>query len=550
MPSSGKPWKRLATLRIIDIAQRDVYLCSEMQADSQAPHMFSDRSVTVLEIVRRIHSEKNFDELLNIMAAEAAKLVDAERATIFLLDADRRQMWAKIALGTSEVIRFDEGKGIAGAVMKTGKTMIVDDAYNSPLFYPEVDSTTGFRTRNILCVPISDFKREVIGVFQVLNKRDGKFSPEDARFVEDLASQAAVALGNARQLTELQIQHNQLVEENQTLRRAVEERFSTRSILGTTKLIDGIRSLIDKVAATDVSVLITGENGTGKELAAQAIHFGGSRGKKPFVAVNCAALPESLVEAELFGIEKGVATGVERRMGRIESASGGTLFLDEIGDLSLTAQAKLLRVLQEREVEWVGGRKPVPVDVRLIAATNKDLAAEIEANRFRQDLFYRINTVHVIMPSLREMRGDIPFIATHFLHTYASELGGRAQSFAADAMRALVGYDWPGNVRELQNQVKRAVVLCTGEQIELDDLPESIRDGRLVVSDAASSAGGAGELRKPLKDRVTVLEIQMVRQAMSEAGGDRRRAAKILGLSHQGLINKIKRYGEVVPISV
>ncbi len=469
-------------------------------------------------------------------------MVDAERATIFLLDDDKGELWAKVALGTSEVIRFDSRLGIAGAVIKTGKTMTVEDAYNSPLFYPAIDSLTGFRTRNILCVPIRNYKGDVVRVFQVLNKRDGRFSNEDDQFVEALASQAAVALGNARQLMELEEKQKELVKENQSLRHEVAERFSSRNILGTTKRVDDIRSLIDKVSATGISVLITGENGTGKELAARAIHYGGPRRDKPFVAVNCAALPESLLEAELFGIEKGVATGVERRVGRIESASGGTLFLDEIGDLSMSAQAKLLRVLQEREVEWVGGRKPVPVNIRLVAATNKELSGEIEAGRFRQDLFFRLNIVHLKMASLREIRGDIALLATHFLQKYGPELGSRTKGFSTEAIKALISYEWPGNVRELENEVRRALVLSAEEHVQVDDLSEAIRENNPSLLPAERDSVSA-DTRKLLKDRVATLEIQMIRETLSEAEGDRRKASKLLGLSHQGLINKVKRYG-------
>ena len=514
-----------------------------MKADFHAPHAIIDRFVTLLDICQRINSEKNFDELLNIMAIEAAKLIDAERATIFLLDSGKGELWAKVALGTSEVIRFDSRLGIAGAVMKTGKTMIVEDAYNSPLFYPAIDTMTGFRTRNILCVPIRNYRSEMIGVFQVLNKRDDRFLSEDEQFAEALASQAAVALENARQLMDLEEKQKELIEENETLRKEVEERFSARNILGSARRIDEIRQLIDRVSATTVSVLITGENGTGKELAARAIHYGGPRGPQSFVAVNCAALPEALIESELFGIEKGVATGVERRVGRIESASGGTLFLDEIGDLSLTAQAKLLRALQEKEVEWVGGRKPVPVDIRLVAATNKDLKEEIEAGRFRQDLYFRLNVVHLDMPSLKEIRGDIPLLATHFMRLYGPELASAAKGFAPEAMQALSLYEWPGNVRELENEVKRVLVLSSGDLIQIDDLSDPIREEKLSSGlEGVPPATGTGA-GKPLKERVTALEIQMIRGAMSQTDGDRRRSAKLLGLSHQGLINKLKRYG-------
>ncbi|HLH32156.1 MAG TPA: sigma-54-dependent Fis family transcriptional regulator, partial [Terriglobia bacterium] len=421
--------------------------------------------------------------------------------------------------------------------------LVVEDAYKSPLFYPSIDSITGYHTRNILSVPLRTPKQDIIGVFQVLNKREGKFTTEDEHFVQALANQAAIALENAQALTELENRQQALIEENESLRKEVEERFTSKSILGTSSKINDIRTIIDKTAETSVSVLITGENGTGKELSARAVHYTSARRAKPFVAVNCAALPEPLVESELFGIEKGVATGVERRVGRIESANGGTLFLDEIGDLSLTAQAKLLRVLQEREVEWVGGRRPVPVDIRLIAATNKDLKEEIRQNRFRQDLFFRLNVIHIRMPALREIRTDIPLLAVHFLRKYTKEIGRDIQSFSQDALKALTMYHWPGNVRELENEVKRSMVLANTREIQVQDLSESILEERLMVPEAAEPGKKSTGEKQSLKNRVTNLEIQMIRDAMTQTENDRRRAAKMLGLSHQGLINKLKRYG-------
>jgi len=513
-----------------------------MKVDLRSPHSIIDKFVSLLAIAHRINSEKDFDELLNLITAEAAKLVDAERATIFLLDKGTGQLWAKTALGMSETIRFDARLGIAGAVLISGKNMIVEDAYKSPLFNGSIDSLTGFQTRNILSVPLR-IRREITGVFQVLNKKDGRFSAEDEQLVEALALHAAVALENARAMTEMENRQQKLIEENQILRKEVEERFSTRSILGSTPSIQQIRSLLEKTAQSSVSVLVTGENGTGKELSARAIHYMSSRGAKPFVAVNCAALPEQLVESELFGIEKGVATGVERRVGRIESANGGTLFLDEIGDLSMTAQAKLLRVLQEREVDWVGGRKPVPVDIRLVAATNKDLREEIQRGHFRQDLFFRLNVVHVRMPALREIRGDISMLATHFLRKQARELDREIEGFEPEAMKALTAYDWPGNIRELENEVRRAAVLTAGKWITFDDLSETVKEERLEPVESGPAATSAGKSKQSLKDRVTVLEIQMIRDAMTQTGSDKRRTAKMLGLSHQGLLNKLKRYG-------
>jgi Nif-specific regulatory protein len=508
------------------------------------PHSIIDKFLALLAISHRMIAEKDFDELLNIITIDAAKLLEAERAAIFLLDRTTGQLWAKTALGVSESIRFDSRLGIAGAVLVSGKNIIVEDAYNSPLFYPSVDSKTGFQTRNILTVPLRNIRREIIGVFQVLNKAEGKFTSEDEQLVETLALHAAVALENAKEIADLETRQQALLEENESLRLEVAERYTTRSILGTSAKISKIRDLIDKTAQSGVSVLITGENGTGKELSARAIHHGSSRRGKPFVAVNCAALPETLVESELFGIEKGVATGVERRVGRIESANGGTLFLDEIGDLNLTAQAKLLRVLQEREVDWVGGRKPVPVDIRLVAATNKDLKDEIKNGRFRQDLYFRLNVVHLHMPPLREIRADIPVLAMYFLRKQIREMDREVTGFSSEAMKALMAYSWPGNVRELENEVRRAVVLTSGNQIMQEDLSESVREEALEESPSDSeNVSTSKDLKQKLKDRVITLEIQMIRGAMTQTAGDKRRMAKLLGLSHQGLLNKLKRYG-------
>ena len=512
-----------------------------MRAESRSPHSILDKYTALVDISVRLNSEKNFDQLLKLIADEATKHVDAERATIFMLDKEKGELWAKVALGLSDMIRFDARLGIAGAVLISGKPMIIEDAYRSPLFYAAIDSITGYHTRNILSVPLRSPKQEVVGVFQVLNKREGRFATEDEHFVLALANQAAVALQNSQEFSMLESRQQELIEENQHLRKEVEERFTNKSILGTSPKINEIRSIIERTAETSVSALVTGENGTGKELSARAIHYMSSRRAKPFVAVNCAALPEPLVESELFGIEKGVATGVERRVGRIESANGGTLFLDEIGDLSLTAQAKLLRVLQEREVEWVGGRRPVQVDIRLVAATNKDLKEEIKQNRFRQDLFFRLNVIHIRMPALREIRADIPLLSTHFLRKYAKEMGREIQGFSQDAMKTLMTYYWPGNVRELENEVKRAVVLAAGREIQVKDLSESVTEEQLVVPEAET--GKTPGEKQTLKDRVTTLEIQMIRDAMAQTDSDRRRAAKVLGLSHQGLINKLKRYG-------
>lgn len=255
-----------------------------------------------------------------------------------------------------------------------------------------------------------------------------------------------------------------------------ESRILISNIIGTSPKILDLVKLIEKISDSSISVLITGESGTGKELVARTIHTNSPRFDKPFIAINCAALPESLLESELFGIEKGVATGVEKRIGKVEAANGGTLFLDEIGDMSLPAQAKLLRVLQERKLERVGGRGAINVDIRVLAATNKDPKKEIEKGSFREDLYYRLNVVQIHMPPLRERKEDIYLLANYFLTNFEGEIGKNSMHFSPGAMDCFLNYSWPGNVRELENEVKRAAILANGDVIEKGNLSEYLRD--------------------------------------------------------------------------
>ena len=295
--------------------------------------------------------------------------------------------------------------------------------------------------------------------------------------------------------------------------------------------------LIERIRDSSVSVLVTGESGTGKELAAKAIHYTSPRSRKPLVALNCAALPDTLLESELFGIEKGVATGVESRIGHFQKADGGTLFLDEIGDLSLAAQAKILRVLQEHVVERVGGRTPFRVDVRVLAATNKDLPAAIAKGTFREDLYYRLNVIHIQMPPLREIREEIPLLANHFLSEYCKESGRAPMRFSPEVMRHLAARDWPGNVRQLRNEVMRLSACSSSELIVEDDLWETLPQPHHDSPPVASSVP-----RSTLKDAVEDLERRMIAQALAETRNNQLQAARTLGLSRQGLINKMKRY--------
>lgn len=506
------------------------------KAIGRQPSQLGEKLLAILKICQKMNAERDLPTLLNLVACEAIRLMEADRASIFLLDAEKRELWSQVALG-SEPIRFDARLGIAGAVAMSGQTINVEDAHQDPRFYPGIDARTGYRTRSVLAVPLRSYEGEIMGTFQVLNKRGGVFDSDDEEILKALAAHAAIAIETAQLVGELKEHRDHLLEENTQLWKEVEGRFSTQNILGTSEKIQAVVRLIQEISDSAVNVLITGESGTGKELVAKAIHYNSARARRPFVALNCAALPESLVESELFGIEKGVATGVERRIGKFEEADGGTLFLDEIGDLSLAAQAKILRALQEKAIQHVGGKRTIHVDVRIVSATNKELEAEIKRGMFREDLYYRLKVVHVQMPPLREVRADIPLLANHFLSRYCQEMNRGAMKFMPEAIRCLMAYSWPGNIRELENEIKRIVAVTRRREITDEDLSERIRNQAGPVSKAAFST------MRSLKETVAEIEQRMISDALQASKQNQQQAAKLLGLSRQGLIKKMKRYG-------
>jgi Nif-specific regulatory protein len=490
----------------------------------------------ILAICQRMNSERDLGALLDVIAREAINLLNCDRASIFLLDREKNELWSKVALGSDQILRFDAGLGIVGYAVRTGEVVNVGDAYHDARFYNAIDQQSGYRTRNVLAVAVRNERGEIVGAFEALNKRNGAFHNRDEDSLMALASHAAIAIETAQLVGDLRRSQDELAEQNGHLRREVESRYSTHGIICAGTRMQQVVRLVERIRDSTVSVLITGESGTGKELAAKAIHYTSPRSRKPFVALNCAALPESLVESELFGIERGVATGVQPRIGQFQIADGGTLFLDEIGDLSLPAQAKILRVLQERVLERVGGRTTIPVDVRVLAATNKDLSAEIAKGSFREDLYYRLNVIHIHMPPLREIREEIPLLANHFLKDYCRETARPAMRFSPEVLRKLLAADWPGNVRQLRNEVMRLAACTPGDLIVEDDLWDAIpTPGRNQPSPAAAP-------QTTMKKAVEDLERRMIGEALAGTRNNQLQAARILGLSRQGLINKMKRY--------
>jgi two-component system nitrogen regulation response regulator NtrX len=330
------------------------------------------------------------------------------------------------------------------------------------------------------------------------------------------------------------MEHHRLAEVNRILIEALDEKAR---IVGESEPIKNLKSQIERVAPTNAWVLITGKNGTGKELVARAIHAMSLRRDKPFTEVNCAAIPEELIESELFGHEKGAFTGaVAQKRGKFDLADQGTLFLDEIADMSLKTQAKVLRMLQEQTFERVGGVKKIQVDVRVLAATNKDLSEEIEKGTFREDLYYRLNVIPFHVPMLSERREDIPLLADHFLRMAAKEAAGKPKMLDKPAVRALAAYSWPGNVRELRNVIERLVFMTPGPRITLDDLPEEVRSGGKGEVEPVSGGDSLSEAR-------TRFEREFITRKLAENGGNISRTAEKLGMARESLSRKIKQFG-------
>jgi Nif-specific regulatory protein len=476
-----------------------------------------------------MHDQHNAAELLQLIAKEAATILEADKASIFVYDRERCELISQATLDGHQ-IRFDARLGIAGSAALSKQLVNVADAQQDGRFHSAVDAQTKYHTRNVLAVPVLDGAHECLGVLQALNKRKGPFTGADEDIAKILATQAAIAL------TAVIGARPHLSSPHEDAGKEKVGQITTRDIIGTSARIQDIVRLIDQLRETAVDVLITGESGTGKEMAARALHSSSPRAAGPFVAINCGALPDNLIESELFGIEKGVATGVERRTGKFEEANNGTIFLDEIGDLNQAAQVKLLRVLQERVVERVGGRTPLPIDVRVIAATNADLPRAVEKGTFRADLYYRLKVVMIHMPALREVSDDIPALATWFLRKYATMFGKAEKVLTQGAMRRLLDYPWPGNIRELENEMKRLMASTRKTVIGEQDLAEPIRG----TADSSTLALGAG--KQSLKTAVEQLEQRMIREALVQCRQNQLRAAKALGISRQGLIKKMKRY--------
>ena len=458
------------------------------------------------------------------------------RGTITLLDPDTETINVRLAHGLSKksqsMASYKVGEGITGLVVQSGKEIIVPDISKDPRFLHKTRSRKQEKGKQIafFCVPIK-LEGKTIGAMSVDKQADPK---NDFNANVRLLNVIATMVAQAVKLNKL-VKSNrmQLSEENARLRLELKNHFNIHNMVGTSNAMKEVYRLIEQVSNSNATVLLRGESGTGKDLVAHAIHYNSLRADKPFVKVNCAALPDTLLESELFGHEKGAFTGAsERKLGRFERAHGGTIFLDEIGDFSLNLQVKLLRVIQFKEFERVGGLETIKTNVRIVVATHKNLEEQIKEGLFREDLYYRINVFPIYMPPLRDRKDDIMLLADYFLEKTAAENNKDISRISTPAIEMLTRYHWPGNIRELENCIERAVLLCNDDVIRSEHLPPSLQ---MIKKDEAVA-------KRSLTEIIENKERELIVDAIKKFDGHQRKTARELGISERVLGYKIKKY--------
>jgi Nif-specific regulatory protein len=487
---------------------------------------------TLIEINDLINSNySNLNSLLTQILDSATRLCSGEASSLLLVDKESKELYFEVTLGGSaaEVKRFTVkmGEGIAGWVALHNKSIIVNDAESDKRHRHDISKSVNYPSKTMIAVPMR-VKDECLGVIELINKKDGKlFDQEDLEWLEIFANQAGIAISNARSLekvhSEIHLLQNQL---------SAGQGYHT--LIAKSPLILEKLEIIDRVAKTESSVLILGESGVGKEIFAEQIHIRSKRSEKPFVRVNCAALPEGLLESELFGHVKGAFTNaISNRQGRFECADGGTIFLDEIGDLPLALQAKLLRVIQERTFEKVGADNTVTVDVRILAATNRDIEKQVEMGEFRSDLYYRLNVLPLFIPPLRQRPEDISALADFFLRKFMAETKKQFEGFSGEALETMLSYSWPGNIRELENCIERACVIGKNKQIMSEDL--------LLKTSFSQPFQESGE--RSLKNAINAFKTRFIQKVLEENNWNQTEAAKDLNIQRTYLSRLIKELG-------
>jgi len=514
------------------------------------------------ELSNAFAAKTDLTELVPFVIAKCREALNCESASIMLLDRDRNEFYfpyvsdedAKVA-GMLRQLRVPADRGIVGAAMQSGKPIIVADAQNDPRFYRKIDVQTGSITRNLIAVPLTS-AHGIIGVLEVLNRRGGRaFDADDLSLVESVSGSVAIAIENAHLYGQLRNSEATLTTQISVLRRDLTRNIRFAEIVGSGPEMEDVFHLMESASASFITVMIEGETGTGKELVARGIHRASARGEKPFVAVNCAALPETLLESELFGHRRGSFTGAIRDSpGVFRAAAGGVVFLDEVADMPAQMQAKLLRVLEQEEVMPVGDTFPVKVDVRILSATNRDLKQEVEKGTFREDLYYRLSAFPIRVPPLRERREDIALLASRFIASAAERHQKHMAGIEPAAIELLVKFDWPGNVRHLRNEIDRAVALARdGDAICPNHLSASLRGEpdraghprMATVTRLASTADNRDQVAgspRPLREAKAEFEAKYIADVLQRHQLNVSRTAQALGISRPALQEKMKTY--------
>ncbi|MCY3007861.1 MAG: sigma-54-dependent Fis family transcriptional regulator [Planctomycetota bacterium] len=484
----------------------------------------------ILEVAANWHAHQDLDRLLQDIAQAATGLLRSDRASIFLWDKQSRELVGHPALGMEgKHLRIADDKGIAGAVLKSQQPRRWDRSDPTDEVDRRVDTSSGYRTDSLLAVPLIDLKGKPMGVFEVINHLDGRFDQQDEDELIELARHASASLSNTQTMQRL----------IQTRDRLTQDAVHQVQLIGSSQEMLNLKSTIARVGDTDLAVLLLGENGTGKEVVSRQIHYQSKRRYEPFIAVNCAAITETLLESELFGHEKGAFTDAhETRSGKFELASGGTLFLDEIGDMSLGGQAKLLRVLEEKVVVRVGGSTAIPVNVRVIAATNQNLVDLVRQKKFREDLYFRLTVVTLNLPPLRHRADDVLQLADFFLTTFCAKIGRSKPTLNASAKKRLTSHQWPGNVRELRNIIERIAYLTTNEVVEDSEID-------FVRSPRADGDGDSEriDLSKPLAQATDDFQFRYIEQQLKASNRNMTLAAERMGMQRSNLYRKMKQLG-------
>jgi Nif-specific regulatory protein len=491
---------------------------------------------TLYKISQVISASEDLEQSLNIILGVMQKRLKITRGAVTLYDRSTETISIHRSFGLSDIEKsrgvYSPGEGITGEVVESGAAIVVPHISDDNRFLDRTKAHSDGAGLNasFFCVPITHAKKVLGAISAERIYINRQLLKQDMELVATLGSMIAPAV----ELYMLEnVEKVRLENENRRLQNELKKKYKPGNIIGNSKPMQDIYQLIEKVSATKATVLVLGESGVGKELVASAIHYNSPAADGPFIVFNCAALPESIVESELFGHEKGAFTGaVAQRKGRFEMADGGTIFLDEVGELSLPLQAKLLRVLQQRTFERVGGSKPVRVDLRIIAATNRDLPDMISKGQFREDLFYRLNVFPITIPPLRDRASDVILLADHFVTHSAAELGKDVKRISTPALNMLMAYHWPGNVRELENVIERAVILSDDGVIHGYNLPPSLQ-----TSAETGTSFGCG-----LEAKIQAVEYEMIVEALKNHNGNTTEAAKDLGLTRRILGLRMEKY--------